>query len=352
MDWVSIYLSQKPKLDQDNNPTGTYDIEEAVRSLLKSLGGAMKNVPLMGQVKRHKSNLKSTELRDLADKFAINIDCKGLDRALQLYTESIAYALDDQQLALGYASRSRVLFKINRFEECLEDIERALQLQNSSAAVKLELLQDRGNCTSKLAVQSLGDSMTWMGVSGPLGKDSLQVLDKHSSVDKIKAKVVLDEECLLPEIKSPSERYHCASDAVEIKYSEFFGRHVVATRDIEPGEVLVVEEPHSRFLEDDNIYSHCSYCMRYLWTGIACGGCVNAVYCSEDCKAKAWNEYHEVECPLLNAMLDLKAMRSEMFSVRLLVEGIVEAGGLQELKKRLMDLEQLKSEKTLFKLLC
>lgn len=55
-----------------------------------------------------------------------------------------------------------------------------------------------------------------------------------------------DSLATLPEyltLKDPNPKYPSASSGVTVKYDPAFGRHVVATRDIEAGEVLFCEEP-------------------------------------------------------------------------------------------------------------
>lgn len=371
MDWVIEYLIKKYEskeyislFPQDTNEN--FDYEKYVHVLLKQLGEQEQNEFFMGKVDTGKNDDKSVELRKIANDMCgaqsdyevldkvlemckTQYDYEVLDKLIEMYTASIAYGSDDKTLAIGFANRAAVLFKVNRFQECLDDIDRALKLKYPTKW-EPKLLTLKANCYAKLAMESLNEATTWFKVSNPLSIMNQKILQKHWETHSLTniMRDFLDEECVLPKIKSPSKKYDCASDAIEIKYSDkYFGRHVVATRDIEPGEVLVVEKPFSMFLEDDNIYTHCAYCMRYLWAGIPCQNCVNAVYCSEDCLKRAWDKYHRLECPLLDFLLQFKALRSEMFSARLFLEAIIEAGGLEELKKRLQELEQLQGNKFL-----
>jgi len=44
-------------------------------------------------------------------------------------------------------------------------------------------------------------------------------------------------------LKDPHPNYPAASSSIAIKYTPQYGRHVVASKDIEVGEVIFSEEP-------------------------------------------------------------------------------------------------------------
>lgn len=148
----------------------------------------------------------------------------------------------------------------------------------------------------------------------------------------------VNEETVVPKISAPSDHHPCSSKALSVKYSEVFGRHIVATRNIAVGEVLVVEKPYSQLHQGENTYSHCSFCLKSTWTNIPCEFCVNAIYCTIKCKLLAWHKYHKLECPIFEMMVQYECSRDEVFSARLFLQAFLEAGGLQQLKKRLDDL--------------
>lgn len=154
---------------------------------------------------------------------------------------------------------------------------------------------------------------------------------------------IVDEEEIIPEIKCPSAKYPCASDAVDVKYSELFGRHVIATRRIEPGEIIAVEKPYSKFVTEEKLYLHCTCCMRFVWAGIACDHCVNVVFCSEKCKAAAWEKYHRFECTPLDLILQYKCA-GEGKGARIIFQMVSEAGGWEKLKERINKLSDDESK--------
>lgn len=65
-----------------------------------------------------KCNHKSDEFRHKGNAFYKN---KNVNEALELYTQSISYALpNSEQLALGFANRSAALFESGFYRECLQ----------------------------------------------------------------------------------------------------------------------------------------------------------------------------------------------------------------------------------------
>lgn len=120
-----------------------------------------------------------------------------------------------------------------------------------------------------------------------------------------------------------SSRISCASAAVSLRVSPSKGRHLVATRDILPGEILVREEAFASVLRPgeslllrgsteamvdeplDNEDLHCHCCLRRLLAPVPCQGCSYAKYCSQMCAQLAWENYHWRECSLGGLLLAL-----------------------------------------------
>lgn len=154
---------------------------------------------------------------------------------------------------------------------------------------------------------------------------------------------MIDEEDVIPELKSRNEKFPCASDAIDVQYTKKYGRHIVATRDIEIGEILIVEQPYSRFihLEDPSVkYTHCFYCLKYSLAGIPCDKCVNVIYCSEKCKTMSWEKHHKYDCSVLDVQSQYETPLTGTHGLRHILEAIHEAGGLQQLKERLDNLKK------------
>lgn len=55
-------------------------------------------------------------------------------------------------------------------------------------------------------------------------------------------------------------KYPAASEAIQIDIDEVRGRFATATRDIEAGEILLVEKPHSGVLLGEYSKTHCQNC--------------------------------------------------------------------------------------------
>jgi hypothetical protein len=85
----------------------------------------------------------------------------------------------------------------------------------------------------------------------------------------------------------------------------------VASRDIETGECLFVEEPYSAILLPEFVAHYCQTCFKCVYepdTGLYrflniefCAFCSNVVYCSAECRRT--NQFHELECRILDTLL-------------------------------------------------
>lgn len=98
-----------------------------------------------------KSASKSTEYRTIGN------ECYGARRyhgALKWYDTSIAFApIDSEQLALGFGNRSAALYRLEKYDLCLLDINRALKL-SAVETVKEKLMKRKEECWMRLQEHS------------------------------------------------------------------------------------------------------------------------------------------------------------------------------------------------------
>lgn len=191
-----------------------------------------------------KSETKSRLLREEGnEKFKRKRDLE----ALTLYTQSILLAPPDStMLALGYGNRSAVLKSLNKYEDCIKDIERAISL-NFPENLVYKLLARQGECLQ--AVGKLEDALKIflnaqekLKVSG-LNEERLTEQMKLISDMILKCKNCKTLFCKEVDngTKAPNKSYGqneeitCASSCVRIEYSPYIGRHLCATQDIMPG---------------------------------------------------------------------------------------------------------------------
>nr|CAD7411112.1 unnamed protein product [Timema poppensis] len=167
---------------------------------------------------------------------------------------------------------------------------------------------------------------------------------------------------ILPKISfGPNEKIPCASDCIDIHSSKDMGRCVVATRDINIGDVLGVEEPFASVLLPQFYYTHCYNCYLRCCTLLPCHYCSmcprltlsfqtrsktddkpkaligqesvpkpppplkdctckkQVMYCSESCRKASWEKNHCVDCTLLPYLHKQDSNTIEMLAVRIII---------------------------------
>lgn len=93
-----------------------------------------------------------------------------------------------------------------------------------------------------------------------------------------------------------------ANYAVKLKYTKDSGRGFFASKAIMPGHLVIEERPFARVLDPRYWRTHCSYCMRQCDAVVPCETCVYVVFCSVECKKAGWRQFHEFECPQMDAL--------------------------------------------------
>lgn len=291
-------------------------------------------------------------------------DQKSHQMILQLYTKSIALADEkSEEQAMGYGNRSAFLFHLHKHKECVIDIDRACNI-TQSAELKNRLILRKEKCLALIKeeeedkLQNLSSSQKSAVFPSEFMKDILNICSNDVLMDIFPKKVTSFKDSTpanfnkikLNEVESPSKMIPSFSDSLSLKYNKEFGRHVVAAKDIKPGEVLAIESGFvCPAINNLKMYLACSYCLNFTWTGIPCPSCVFAIYCSETCKMKAWKEYHDIECSILPPLLCEAFLNEhssqEMLCTRLFIN-FVKNEGLQNIINQAQCIETNKGNET------
>ncbi|CAB0044952.1 unnamed protein product [Trichogramma brassicae] len=224
----------------------------------------------------------------------------------------LAYAQPgSMEHVLGLQTRANLHYHCGNWEECRRDATEALDLM------------DRYNFYDQTGTVK----MLWKLVL-KLVKPSLVSHFRNATGDpSMNMWRALNPRYLVPQVERPHRDPACLHEGVEPAYSLEWGRHLVAKRDIEVGEMVLVEDLACGVLVQNVAHTKCAHCLAQAWVGPACDKCVNAVYCSEKCKVEAWRDYHEVECELFQLMDDRDKEREvNVAALRLLIKSIKKEG--------------------------
>ncbi|XP_046747348.1 SET and MYND domain-containing protein 4-like isoform X2 [Diprion similis] len=124
-----------------------------------------------------------------------------------------------------------------------------------------------------------------------------------------------DDQISIPRVLGKqNEKLQSCSDAVALRYDETKGRHLVATRNIKTGSVLIVDEPFAWSTDEAMLQSNCLHCHKSLESmetvKIPCRNCQTVNYCSEECRIESWEKYHRWECTVFDYFYSMKQIQS------------------------------------------
>ncbi|CAL4069858.1 unnamed protein product [Meganyctiphanes norvegica] len=324
-----------------------------------------------------KSDVESDKLRAEGNKF---YQKKHLKQALELYNKSIMAAthpkmklkenLSPEQkcdteykaLSLGFANRSAILIELEQYEKCICDIDLALYY-GYPKLLHSKLAERKAKCFLALKKYKEAEEI----VEGAIKDLDALNLEESKSRTTRDALVQLLQQCQQNAISNGKENIidanvnqyevHCLgigmssltndqllfkyrnpqapsliesnpnipslSSAVTLEYKPDRGRFLVATKDINPGEVVVYEKPFSSTLLLNNkeiLNTHCYYCLALCLTPLPCPTCKLVVFCSDTCQKSGLLENHHVECSSLPMLADLEIGRNAILAHKIVAQ--------------------------------
>lgn len=166
--------------------------------------------------------------------------------ALTLYNKSVCWATDREQLSLAYANRSAVYFVANQCEKCLENI--MLAREHNYPLGKMQKLDDRAEkCTKMMESrrdESENDPWSFFKLSYPA-----------------------------------NERIPFIVECLELREDDKFGRYIVTSTDLRPGDVIAIEEPFYKCISKDFSHRRCAHCLKSNMLSLTpCESCTNSEF--------------------------------------------------------------------------
>ncbi|KAK7588103.1 hypothetical protein V9T40_005348 [Parthenolecanium corni] len=167
-------------------------------------------------------------------------------------------------------------------------------------------------------------------------KSSLKAESSADEIDEGMTSPDNDGKFPLPHIANPNELVPSASAKVKIDFSQTYGRHLIATEDIKPGEVLLVEHPFASVLMPHFYHTTCRYCFVRCEALISCPKCLLGTFCSEKCLSRAFDEFHRVECPILLTLMKLEIAGDAHLAIRLFLVATKQGANLKSMMQHLV----------------
>lgn len=162
-------------------------------------------------------------------------------------------------LSVAYGNRSAVYFELKRYNECLLNINWAME--NSYKGNKLD--ERREKCEKELKNAKGMDSSVW---------DFIKL--SHPANPKIPFII----------------------DGLELKTTKKYGRGIFTTIDLKVGDIIAIEKPALVFLCKDGQYHRCCKCFKISRLNlIPCSKTASMMFCSIACRDKTYKYIQNVD---------------------------------------------------------
>lgn len=299
-----------------------------------------------------KCSKRSEEFRKKGNELYAKIGSADLmgNQVFEYYSNSVSHALpNSEELAYAFGNRSALLLYMKKYDDCISDVDRALKISKSDN-FKIKLLFRKIECLASLGLpecetvySEVDHLVTELGDEELIfNKECLQKMlvkakflsqnYKKQNSDPVNKVIHKQAEVLSQKEKeSPFE-------SILFEENQKYGRHTIANRDFEAGEIIFVAKPYVKLSNFKRSLIYCSHCLRISWSMIPCEYCCS-MFCSENCKMEAKKKYHDIECSVVLPYEILASTKEnlnyKLIATRALLMGIKEAGSIDKLRKRL-----------------
>lgn len=236
------------------------DVVYTALDVIKKIG----SVPLL--ISEKKSDAKSTEFRKLGNQAYKK---KKYHEALVLYNKALKYAPNKSNaMKLAFSNRSALFITVKAYSACIEDLDTCFKMGCPPE------IESKLNNRFREAFEYIGT------------EDRLPVQKFANGYFE-----------MLYEPHNP--QISCATMDVGVIMEDNCPK-IVAARDVKVGTVLAVEPAFVVNMNSENIHIACYNCQKLEYNLIPCEGCCHVMFCDTDCMKQCMNQYHSVECKIID----------------------------------------------------
>lgn len=214
--------------------------------------------------------------------------------AIWKYNNALTLTKSSKKRGLAYANRAVAYLALKMYEDCLDSVSLAKDCVLPKNVLQKVLARER------VALEHLGSAE--VDVKEP----TKLTYRRHKQI---------------------SSFVHCLS--LKDPHNLFGG--IVTTKNLLPGDVLVVEKPLAVITS-----GMCNYCFRKCGSLKPCK-CGSVMFCSEKCQVSAFTEYHDIECLLMPFLLCFE--RDDNLAQRILFKLLRRFKDVENLKNYLQNIE-------------
>lgn len=199
-----------------------------------------------------KSNLHSVKCRTFGNSFYAT---KQWLKAIESYNGSLCFAEIGavESISLAYANRSACFLQLKMYDECLADIQLAIQSKYP------EKLMPKLEKRKAICLEQIGRNDRSATIGAELSFES-------------------------------NENFSCMANVLQIKHTDEFGRHITAKSDIGVGKIVLKE---NATLSIGDKYRRCDTCWKSNVNLIPCTKCTSVLFCPGQCEQ---NQFHNIQC--------------------------------------------------------
>lgn len=185
--------------------------------------------------------------------------------ALNLYSRALCYAERGTLYeGLAYGNRAICFFQLGMFQKAIVDFDFAAKMKCPEQFMA-DVHESRSECQKLLK-------------------------KNHKSKSQVpKLKLAVDK------------KFPCMANVLEIQRNKEFGRCMVAKRDIDVGQTVIVTENFASAVTSDG-QAYCFTCQKTETNLIPCNECADVMFCNDDCYN--WSNLHKMECQTCYHQID------------------------------------------------
>lgn len=214
--------------------------------------------------------------------------------ALRFFNQSLQFCPADQVAEL-YASRSAILAEARHWHLAIGDADLGLASGYPDHQAH-KLWERKSQCHMALGQADLAVAAAEAAIAA-LSQSKLKPAKIKSKQDQMAKLVTMAAKGLGKPVELQTQpgpvvlseahpKFPTFSNCVKIDFADHCGRFCVATRDIEAGELIAVEEAFAWMVDKAEAKSTCWHCLQPLLAPLPCDSCSSLLFCGHACEYK------------------------------------------------------------------
>lgn len=171
--------------------------------------------------------------------------------------------MKNNEEAENFIGKAEEFWKAGKYQESIENYNQCLRNADKNSQILSDAFAGRAKVFAEVNQPEKCFESIKHAISACICDDKRKAFEEMMMEYEKKFNLISSDKLSFFKVAhQPNQKIPFISDCLEVRENEIYGRYIMTTKDLQPGDVVVFEEPFYKILDPAFRHTRCSVCLK------------------------------------------------------------------------------------------